>query len=167
VPGLTTTLALDLFVGSTTLVAVTVTLVLLETLGAVNRPALETVPEFADHVTAVLLVPCTRAVNCWLLPEVKAAALGETDTATVAAGLIVTEERANLVASATLVAVMVVVVDAVTLGAVNIPLLLIVPPVAVHRTVVFEVFLTVAVNCCVPAEIMLDEVGETATLTET
>lgn len=64
VVGLTTTLAFDRLVGSATLVAVTVTLVLLETLGAVNMPPLETVPELADHVTAVLLVPCTRAVNC-------------------------------------------------------------------------------------------------------
>ena len=166
VPGLITTLALELFVGSATLVAVTVKFVLLETLGAESKPALETVPAVVDHVTAVLLVPCTRAVNCWLLPEVKVAEFGETDTDTVAAaGLTVTEERANLVASATLVAVMVAVVDAVTLGAVNIPPLLIVPPLAVHTTAVFEVFATVAVNCWVPSERMLDEVGETATLT--
>jgi len=72
-----------------------------------------------------------------------------------------------LVGSATLVAVTVAVVAAVTVGAVNIPLLLIVPPLAVQVTAVFEVFLTVAVNCCVPAEVMLDEVGETATLTGT
>jgi hypothetical protein len=168
VPGLTTTLALELFAGLTTLVAVTVKVVLLDTRGAVNIPALETVPDVADQVTAVLLVPCTRAVNCWLLPEVRVAAFGETDTDTAAAaGLTVTEERANLVASATLVAVMVAVVDAVTLGAVNIPPLLIVPLLAVHTTAVFEVFLTVAVNCCVPAEVTLDEVGETATLTAT
>jgi hypothetical protein len=168
VPGLTTTLALDLFAGSTTLVAVTVRFVVLETLGAENKPALETVPAVEDHVTAVLLVPCTKAVNCWLLPEVRVAAFGETDTDTgAAAALIVTEECANLVASATLVAVMVAVKGAVTIGAVNIPLLLIVPPVAVHTTAVFEVFLTVAVNCCVPAEMMLEEVGETVTLTGT
>jgi hypothetical protein len=168
VPGLTTTLALDLFVGSATLVAVTVKFVLADTLGAENKPALETVPEVADHVTAVLLVPVTRALNCWLLPEVKLAAFGETDTDTAAAaGLTVTEARANLVASATLVAVMVAVVDAVTLGAVNIPPLLIVPLLAVHTTPIFEVFLTLAVNCCVPAEVTLDEVGETVTLTAT
>jgi hypothetical protein len=168
VPGPTTTLALELFAGSTTLVAVTVKFVLLETLGAVNMPVLETVPDVADQVTAVLLVPCTRAVNCWLLPEVRLAAFGETDTDTLAtAGVTVTEERANLVASATLVAVMVAVVDAVTLGAVNIPPLLIVPLLAVQTTAVFAVLVTVAVNCCVPAEVTVDEVGETTTLTGT
>src|SRR5258708_15786997 len=60
---------------------------------------------------------------------------------------------------------MVAVVAGVTVGAVNIPLLLIVPLLAADTTDVFEVFLTVAINCCVPAETMLDEVGETATLT--
>jgi hypothetical protein len=127
---------------------------------------METDPDDADHVTAVFPVPCTVALNCWLLPEVNAAAFGETVTATVAAvGLTVTEERADLVASATLVAVMVTVVEAVTWGAVNMPPLLMVPPLAVQRTPVFEVFLTLAVNCWVPAERMLDEVGETVTLT--
>ena len=50
-------MALDFLVVSATLVAVTVTLVLLLTFGAVNIPALETEPDDADHVTAVLLVP--------------------------------------------------------------------------------------------------------------
>jgi hypothetical protein len=80
----------------------------------VNIPLLETDPEVAAHVTAVLLLPCTKAVNCWLLPDVKAAALGEMVTATVAAGLTVTEDLADLVASATLVAVMVTVVEELT-----------------------------------------------------
>jgi hypothetical protein len=166
VPGLTTTLALACFVGSAALVAVTVTLELLVTVGAVNMPPVETEPEEVDHVTAVLPVPCTVAVNCWLLPDVKAAAFGETVTATVAAtGLTVTEERADLVVSAVLVAVMVTVVEAVTWGAVNIPPLLIVPAVVVQTTPEFEVFFTVAVNCWLPDERRLDEVGETVTLT--
>ena len=46
------------------LVAVTVTLVAALTVGAVKRPVLETVPADADQVTAVLVVPCTLAVNC-------------------------------------------------------------------------------------------------------
>jgi hypothetical protein len=49
---------------SATLVAVTVTLVLLLTLGAVNIPPAETAPDEADQVTAVLLVPWTVAENC-------------------------------------------------------------------------------------------------------
>ena len=52
-----------------------------------------------------------------------------------------------MVVSATLVAVMVAVVEELTLGAVNIPPLETVPPVAVQVTAVFEVLLTVAVNC--------------------
>jgi hypothetical protein len=61
---LTETLALAFLVVSAVLMAVTVTLVGLVTLGAVNMPPLETVPEVADHVTVVLLVPCTQAANC-------------------------------------------------------------------------------------------------------
>ena len=57
VGGVTVTVALDFLVVLATLVAVTVMLVLLLTLGAVNMPAVETVPAEADQVTAVLLVP--------------------------------------------------------------------------------------------------------------
>jgi hypothetical protein len=41
------------------LVAVTVTVVLLVTFGAVKSPVLEIVPALADQVTAVLAVPLT------------------------------------------------------------------------------------------------------------
>jgi len=58
------TLALAFLVLSAALVAVTVTLVLLATAGAVNIPPLETLPEVADHSTTVLVVPCTDALNC-------------------------------------------------------------------------------------------------------
>jgi len=54
-----------------------------------------------------------------------------------------------------------------TTGAVNNPVLEIVPPVALQVTAVFEVLLTDAVNCWLPAETRLDEVGDTATLTAT
>lgn len=64
VAGATETVALDFLVVSATLVAVTVTLVLLLTLGAVNMPPAETAPDEADQVTAVLLVPWTVAENC-------------------------------------------------------------------------------------------------------
>jgi len=46
------------------LVAVTVTVVLVLTVGAVKSPELETEPAVADHVTAVLVEPVTVAVNC-------------------------------------------------------------------------------------------------------
>ena len=64
VDGVIETEAVNFFVGSATLVAVTLTLVLLVTVGAVNIPVLETVPAVAAQVTAVLLVPWTVAVNC-------------------------------------------------------------------------------------------------------
>lgn len=57
VAGLTEMLALAFFVESATLVAVTVTLVLLETFGAVNIPADEMEPALADQLTDVLVVP--------------------------------------------------------------------------------------------------------------
>ena len=66
--------------------------------------------------------------------------------------------------SATLVAVMVAVIEIFTVGATNSPLLEIVPALALQVTAVFEVLVTVAVNCWLPVEIRLDEIGETATL---
>jgi len=69
-----------------------------------------------------------------------------------------------LLGSATLVAVTTTAVEVVTLGAVNIPLLEIVPAPADQVTAVFEVFVTFAENCCVPADAMLALSGETATV---
>lgn len=51
--------ALSLTFGLATLVAVTVAPVDRDTVGAENKPELEIVPELADQVTAVLLVPVT------------------------------------------------------------------------------------------------------------
>jgi hypothetical protein len=62
--GLTATFALALFVVSAALVAVTVTFVLLLTVGAVKRPLLETVPPVELQVTALLVEPLTAALNC-------------------------------------------------------------------------------------------------------
>jgi hypothetical protein len=52
----TVTVALADLVLSPTLVAVTVTVFVAVTVGAVNSPVVLTVPEVADQVTAVLLV---------------------------------------------------------------------------------------------------------------
>jgi len=76
----TLTVALDFFVVSAALVAVTVTLVLVVTPGAENRPPVETVPAVAVQDTAVLPVPCTLALNCCVLPDITLALLGETLT---------------------------------------------------------------------------------------
>jgi hypothetical protein len=71
--GVTVTFAVADWVGSCTLVAVTVTDRGLETeAGPTYRPVFDTVPTvelppvapFTDHVTAVFVVPVTAAVNC-------------------------------------------------------------------------------------------------------
>ena len=60
-----------------------------------------------DQVTAVLLLPVTVAVNCWLCEALSVALAGLTDTLT--GGCRLTVALALLVASATLVAVTVTV----------------------------------------------------------
>lgn len=147
-------------VASAMLVAVMVAVVAAVTVGAVNIPPLLIVPLLAVQLTAVFDVLVTMAVNCCVPAEVRTDEAGETVTPTAAwAGFTVIVDWARLLGSATLVAVTVAVVGMVTLGAVNIPLPLIVPLLAAQSTAGFDVFLTVAVNCCVPAEITLDEVG--------
>lgn len=77
---------------SAALFAVIVTNVLLVTFGAVNRPLFEIVPRLVDQFTAVLLVPCTVAVNCLVAPDKTLTSVGETATVMVAAaGLAVKE----------------------------------------------------------------------------
>jgi len=76
--------------------AVTVTVAGLA--GAVYRPELEIVPTvalppvtpFTCQVTAVLLVFCTVAVNCWVPPAATVADVGEIVTLTAVGGVIVT-----------------------------------------------------------------------------
>ena len=150
---------------SAILVAITVAVVDEVTLGAVNTPLPEIVPLLAVQVTPVFAVLLTLAVNCWVPADSTLMEFGETVTLTLADGFTVTEAWADLVRSATLVAVMVAFVDELTLGAVNTPSVEIVPPFALQLTPVFEVLLTVAANRWLPPDGRLDEVGETVTLT--
>ena len=76
--GFTVTLTRVFCVVSATLVAVTTTLVLVFTLGAVNSPWLEMVPALADQVTAVFVAPWTEAVNCCVCANDNVAAVGLT-----------------------------------------------------------------------------------------
>jgi hypothetical protein len=78
--GLTVTTAAADSAGSATLVAVTETVVSAFTVGAVNKPVLETDPSVADHVTARLSLPVTFAVNCWVSVEGTLAVVGVTYT---------------------------------------------------------------------------------------
>src|SRR5947209_4563767 len=92
----TDTVALAFLVVSAALVAVTVTFVLLLTEGAVNRPALDMEPAVADHVTTVLVVPCTAATNCWVLLDATVALVGETVKLTLVVAAPITMCTCNL-----------------------------------------------------------------------
>jgi hypothetical protein len=119
---LTETLALALFVESAALVAVMVTLVFADTLGAVNIPADEMEPALADQLTDVLVVPWTLAANCCVFPAPMLADEGDTETLiVVVAGSTVTTALAPFVGSALLVACTVTFIALLTLGAVNFP----------------------------------------------
>ena len=72
---------------SAALVAVTVNVPVV--LGAVYMPEEEMVPEFADQVTVVLLVPVTLAENCCVPPTCTVALEGFTATATPPGGVVV------------------------------------------------------------------------------
>jgi hypothetical protein len=146
-------------------VAVTVAVAGTVTRGAVNIPLLVIVPPVAVHRTAVFDVFLTVAVNCWVPAERTLDEVGETATLTgTVSGFTVIVDCECLLGSATLVAVTVAVVGKVTLRAVNIPLPVIVPPVAVQVMAVFKVWATIAENCCVPADAMLVLLGETVTV---
>ena len=84
-PAVTETVALAVLVASARLVARTVTVVAVVTLGAVKLPVLVIAPALTDQITDVLLVPCTVAENCWVAPEAMLALVGETEMLTVEA----------------------------------------------------------------------------------
>lgn len=144
-----TTACADLEV-SAALVAVTEKLVP-AVLPAVNKPAEEIVPPVAVHVTAVLLEPVTKAVNCCFAPVASEIEGGCTETATTGAGAVtVTLTCADFVVSATLVAVIekVPAVFPAVNNPVVVPVDVMVPPVAVQVTASLVDPVTVAVNCC-------------------
>ena len=71
---------------------------------AVYSPLEEILPPVAVHVTALLVVPVTVAVNCCTpIPASSVANVGEIDTV-IGGAVIVTVAEAALVLSATLVA---------------------------------------------------------------
>jgi hypothetical protein len=149
--GLTATDALDFFVVSAVLVAVTVAVALLVTVGAVYIPPLDMLPALADHETAVLLVPCTVAANCCVFPDVRLELVGDTVTVMDVDGVDAVTDTvalAFLVVSAALVAVTVTFVLLLTVGAVKNPLLEMDPAVVDHVTPVLLVPCTAAANCC-------------------
>jgi hypothetical protein len=76
--GVTLTVAVARTLPSVALVAVTITGVLLLTLGAVKVPLLEIAPAVVDHATTVFEVPVILALNCWVSCETTVVVLGET-----------------------------------------------------------------------------------------
>jgi hypothetical protein len=179
--GMIVTEAVADFVGSAAEVVVTDTwggLGIAE--GAVYSPPVEIVPQVAPlqplpatlHDTAVFDVPVTVAVNCWWPPVSSCAVAGETVTET--GGMIVTEAVSDFVGSATEVALTDTWGGLGTAdGAVYSPLVDIVPQVAplqplpttLHDTAMFDVPVTVAVNCWWPPVSSCAVAGETVTET--
>jgi hypothetical protein len=177
--------ALAVLVLSAWLVAVTVTIAGFGTVvGAVYKPSDEIVPTaalpltvlFTDHVTVVFGVPVTVAVNCCVVVVCTVADVGDNVMVTDGgAAVIVVVALALFVLSATLVAVTVTVAgEGTEAGAVYKPPDVIVPNVALppttlftaQVTVVFNVPVTVAVNCWVLLTCTLAEVGAICTATE-
>lgn len=170
-------------VGSATAVAVTATVAGEGTdAGAVYRPVEVIVPQVEPlqpapesfQVTAVFVLPLTVAVNCCCAPIATCTEEGVTPTETAAEDWMTTLAEADLVGSATDVALTVASAGLGTVaGAVYKPVELTVPhepdtqpiPVTVQLTLVFVVPVTVAVNCCCPLTEMVTEEGETITPT--
>ena len=135
-------------------------------------PALVIVPQAAPahpvpetlQFTAVFVVPVTVAVNLWRPPVATFAEAGETETATGSTTVTVVE--ADLLVSATEVAVTVTVGGIGTeAGAVYRPALVMLPqpelhPDKLHVTAVLVVPVTVAVNCCLVPVMTFGLVGE-------
>jgi len=131
----------------------------------VYRPLVDTEPPDADQVTAVLELPLTAAVNCCEPPLESDAEPGEIVTATVTVAVTLTAAEADLLVSAMLVAVTTKL--PVVMGAVYIPPVEIFPPLAFQLTAVLLVPLTLAANCWLLPKGSDDELGNTATATET
>ena len=127
------------------------------------KPAEVMVPPVADHVTALFVVPVTVAVNCCVPPVSTEAEVGEMVIETTGVALTVTAAEADLVGSATLVAVTLYVPEVE--GAVYRPLAKTVPPVADQIKALFMVPLTVAVNCWVCPACTETEEGDRVTVT--
>ena len=132
-----------LALGTAALVAVMVAVAALDTVGAVNNPLVEMVPALALHRTCELVDPWTVAASCCVEPDVTVALAGLTVTVTPpTAGVTRIVEEAAAFASATLVAVTMArklaLIAPDTVGAVNKPLEVIVPALALHITCVFS-----------------------------
>lgn len=106
----------------------------------------------------------TDAVSCTVPSEATVVTDGETVTTGVSA-VTVTVACPDTVGAETLVAVIVALVFAVTVGASYNPVLLMVPTEAVQVTTLLEALLTTAENCLLPGDATVVVAGETVTTT--
>src|SRR6266446_6781303 len=147
-------------------------------LGAAYNPLVEMNPKawvppaisLTSQVTAALGEPFTDAANCWVPKFGTVATLGDTLTEADEPLVTVMIADADFVVSAWEVAVTVTCGGFGTAtGAVYTPVLVMVPlgapPATLHVTVVFDVLVTVAVNCCVMPTTALTTVGAMETVT--
>jgi hypothetical protein len=116
-----------------------------------------------DQVTLVSPVFLTAAVNCWSCADGRLIFPGSLDT--LMGGFTVSDTEEETFGSATLVAVTDTFVVVLTVGAVNNPLLEIVPFVADHVTPFLTLPVTVALKGWVFPEFMTTPVGVTETFT--
>lgn len=149
------------FVLSALLVAVT--LIVLAEAPPVKRPAGETAPPDADHVTDLsATLPCTAAVNCCVASVRMFTVAGEIETPVTVGALTVTVADADFDLSARLVAVTVTFPEVA--GAVRRPPAEIVPAEVDQVMPLLEtVPEMLAVNCCEPPVTMVALVGEMVT----
>src|SRR6266852_628175 len=110
------------------------------------------------------LNPSEQPLGVWSRKCVLGISFHPIDQADGPGTVTVTVPEADLVGSATLVAVTVSV--PAEFGAVYSPLELMVPPLAIQVTTVFELPVTVAVNCCVALICRLVDDGLTVTATD-
>jgi hypothetical protein len=121
------------------------------------------VPFVANQVTPFRLLLVTVALKACVSSEFTVALVGLIDT--LIRGVTVTRAVADLVGSATLVAVTETIKSVFTVDALNKPALEIDPLVADQVTAILSVLVTVAVNCWVWADSTLAAFGEIDILT--
>jgi hypothetical protein len=169
--GVIDALAVAVLLESAALVTVTVTVCgLLSVVGAEYKPLLEIVPTagLTDHVTAVLVVPVTAAVNCCVCPATRFAKPG--DTLAPIDGCSATTAKPLRTLSAGLAAVTATPYGSLIVsGAVYSPLTDIVPaltlpPATPSTSQISSSFAVPGVaNCCLPPAWRVTEAGDRVT----
>jgi hypothetical protein len=133
--------------------------------GAVYSPFELMVPQLADHVTAVFVLPVTVEVNCSVVPALTESEVGLMVTTTGSGGGAVTITLAEAESAGFTTLVAVTAQEVVIAGAVYKPLELMLPQDADQVTEVFVLPVTVEANCSVASASMESDSGLIATTT--